>query len=397
MEENHKLCFREIGFEITRKCNMTCRHCMRGEAQNKTISEEAIDRFLDDVAGASNLILTGGEPFLEPEIISYLFDEIIRRKIPIWNFSCVTNGSIRDKSIADAWNRLADYIADECYILTGDSEVDRKYLRAIGQITVSNDPYHQLDCDPLDTVKWYRQYLNNHCVIKKEVSNPNKVERVHILGRAAEQEDLRNSEGAFYHVCPYKIEVSHDGRVIDTCIMVGWDGKLMIGDDSSYEQQDKVNYGNIFDGRIGELIVKGYFNEPFTKDEALNYDIFYTMLKTGGYFNGYDEEKVKALLKYFNIVYTSREVCRQMFPWMSHEEITESVYDDINLNLRKTDSDTYIKVIATLEPYEVTLKESQKRVNATTTKALLKNPIAFLKGKEKCGSKIKSVPVKIWD
>lgn len=55
MEENHKLLFREICFEITRKCNMTCRHCMRGEPQDRTITEEVIDRFLDNIAVAGRM------------------------------------------------------------------------------------------------------------------------------------------------------------------------------------------------------------------------------------------------------------------------------------------------------------------------------------------------------
>ena len=157
-----KVIFKSFCFEITRKCNMKCLHCMRGEAQDLTISKQVIDECLDNIAGIYNFILTGGEPFLEPDMIEYLFDGIIRREITVYGFSCMTNGSIRNEKIAAAWNRLADYIAAR-YKPTEDAEADRKYLRAIGQITVSYDKYHQLDCDPLDTVKWYRQRMNNHC------------------------------------------------------------------------------------------------------------------------------------------------------------------------------------------------------------------------------------------
>ena len=391
-----KLVFKQIGFEITRKCNMTCRHCMRGEAQDRTIFPEVIDKFLDNVAAAGSVILTGGEPFLEPQVISYLFDEIIRREIPVMNFSCVTNGSIRDKSIADAWNRLANYIADR-HKPTGDQEEDRKYLRAIGQITVSNDPYHQLDEDPLETVKWYRQYLNDHCIIKKEVINPREPEeRIYILGRAAQQEDLKTNPGAFYHVCPYRLEVSEDGSIIETCIMVGWDGKLMIGEDSSYEQQDKVNYGNIFDGYVCDLLLQGWFYEPFTKEEALAYDALYTMLKTGNYV-AYDRETADFLLTYYNTVYTAREVARKAFPWMTYKEIVEAVYDDMNLQMRKSDKDVYVRMLGTHDPYEVALAESYNRVQSTKLKALLYDGKNYLQQSQKFGRDIKSVPIKSWD
>ena len=56
---------------------------MRGDAQDLTISKEVIDKCLDNVAWVYSVILTGGEPFLEPDIIDYLFDGIIRRKIKI--------------------------------------------------------------------------------------------------------------------------------------------------------------------------------------------------------------------------------------------------------------------------------------------------------------------------
>lgn len=188
--------FHDLIFEITRRCNMKCRHCMRGEAQDKTITREVIDEVLDQTAYIGNLVLTGGEPFLEPDMIVYLFSGIIWRKIPVVNFSCVTNGSIKNEKIAEAWNRLADYIAEQ-YEPTGDAETDRKALRAIGRIIISDDPYHKLSEAPFEVVKWYRQYLNQHCTIQKEAKKVNEVERVHMLGRAAEQEDLQQAEGAY--------------------------------------------------------------------------------------------------------------------------------------------------------------------------------------------------------
>lgn len=65
---------------------MACTHCMRGDAQDLAISKEVIDKCLDSIAGVYDLILTGGEPFLEPDIIDYLFDEIIRRKSKYMDF-----------------------------------------------------------------------------------------------------------------------------------------------------------------------------------------------------------------------------------------------------------------------------------------------------------------------
>lgn len=100
----------ELSVEITRKCNMKCAHCLRGDAQNKTISKEVIDSLLDQINSIGLLTLTGGEPFLEPEMIEYLFTGIIKRKIPILEVGCMTNGSIKSVALAHSFNKMAVYI-----------------------------------------------------------------------------------------------------------------------------------------------------------------------------------------------------------------------------------------------------------------------------------------------
>lgn len=87
--------YKELAIEVTRRCNMKCSHCMRGPAENHTISKEVVDRLFDEVSTIGTLLLTGGEPFLEPEMIDYIFDAIIKRNIPIIRISVVTNGTIR--------------------------------------------------------------------------------------------------------------------------------------------------------------------------------------------------------------------------------------------------------------------------------------------------------------
>ena len=80
-DQMFKLSYKELAIEVTRRCNMQCSHCMRGSAENHTISKEVVDRLFDEVSVVARLLLTGGEPFLEPEMVDYIFDAIIKRKI----------------------------------------------------------------------------------------------------------------------------------------------------------------------------------------------------------------------------------------------------------------------------------------------------------------------------
>ena len=62
--------------EVTRRCNLKCDHCLRGDAQNKDISTEYIDALLDQVTSIGSVTFTGGEPFLATYIIDYFLNKL---------------------------------------------------------------------------------------------------------------------------------------------------------------------------------------------------------------------------------------------------------------------------------------------------------------------------------
>lgn len=63
MSENfEKTAIDYLSVEITRKCQLKCAHCMKGEAQNIDMSVEVIDKLLESVVSIGTLLFTGGEP-----------------------------------------------------------------------------------------------------------------------------------------------------------------------------------------------------------------------------------------------------------------------------------------------------------------------------------------------
>lgn len=89
--EKKKLQLNEFAIEITRKCNMKCAHCLRGEAQKRNIHKKYITKVLEDISSIGSLTITGGEPTLNIPAIRFILEELKRLEIPVSNFYIVVN------------------------------------------------------------------------------------------------------------------------------------------------------------------------------------------------------------------------------------------------------------------------------------------------------------------
>lgn len=103
-----------LNMDITRRCNMKCDFCLKGDAENQTITKEIVDKTLDEIQNfaLASIRLYGGEPFLCPDMIEYVFDQIIERKITLGHVKINTNGTVMNSQILKALERIARYIDD---------------------------------------------------------------------------------------------------------------------------------------------------------------------------------------------------------------------------------------------------------------------------------------------
>lgn len=101
----------DLAIETTRRCNMKCEHCMRGESQNIDASNDIIDMILNDeeIKQIDHICFSGGEPTLNPNIIIYAIDKIIDENINVSEIVMVTNGQIFNKELVEAFNRFNEY------------------------------------------------------------------------------------------------------------------------------------------------------------------------------------------------------------------------------------------------------------------------------------------------
>lgn len=127
-------------FEITRKCNSHCAHCMRGPAQTIEMSKEDVDTFFDKLNGGSinRVYFGGGEPTLNPEMIEYIIDKIIRERLDVWSIEMITNGKVFDQRVTDAFNRFEKYDKSRCIYSKKPNAVNGSVA-----IYFSADHYHE--------------------------------------------------------------------------------------------------------------------------------------------------------------------------------------------------------------------------------------------------------------
>ena len=115
-----------ISIELSRKCNLDCAHCMRGNSENLSISVDLLNKFFDEVKSTNVLVIFGGEPFMCYEEIKSLIDVIKNKKVLVSSVVIVTNGTIYDKRIY----KLLEENFEEIEI---NISIDDYHLESIGK------------------------------------------------------------------------------------------------------------------------------------------------------------------------------------------------------------------------------------------------------------------------
>ena len=140
----NKLYIQNLGLIITNKCNLNCKHCLRGKCSNKVMSNEVIEATLSQISAIGVLHLEGGEPTLAIPTIEKILDYIIKQNIFVDKVSTVINGTIYESRLVELYDYIQEYI--------------NRYNDETSEIAVSFDKYHIEEIKRLNLLK---DYLNN--------------------------------------------------------------------------------------------------------------------------------------------------------------------------------------------------------------------------------------------
>ena len=219
---------RYLSFEVTRRCNLNCKHCMRGNSQDLDMSEEIVKRTLDSIPELYYINFTGGEPSLNTKLIEFIIDELKRRAIKVYGFDVVSN--VVDTNNINNLIRILSNFKTYCF----DDRVDTSRL------AISIDEYHKF-------MELPTQKCNFTLCYKKEL------EEVLNLGRAKDLNCKKTSKDAnFINVIR---QYGTDTIMLGNSIVVSANGDVRLSVDYEYSSTDDV-IGNVLENSLGDIISK---------------------------------------------------------------------------------------------------------------------------------------------
>lgn len=370
--------------EVTRKCNLKCEHCMRGEPQNIDMSDEILKEVFRQVTEMYHLSLTGGEPFLAPQVIESMVDIIIDRKIRIHRCTTVDNGTIlNDLGIRSvkALNRLGEYIYNSVW--TDENRNDPEERLPIS-ISISNSTYHKNDVQK--AIDFYKLYANEYVNIddqgewetglKDKQGNPlkNKDIKSDSVWLKKEGRAKENNLNAKYTTDTYRVEfwISDDENkaAVTTGIQICANGNVVITEPLSFETMDKKNMGNILKEPLSCMIHKWNWIEPLDQREVKEYCNNKAMLENP---NLSDKKRSELTLKnaYIDMKKLLYVEGHKDYPYMSKSDLALAVtsklasmfYDRVKEAEPEASEEDVIEVILRYECTEGEYKERLKQAD----------------------------------
>jgi len=208
-----------VVIEITRKCQLKCAHCLRGNAQGVNIKTEYLESFFSRVKAIDTLTISGGEPSLVPEKILEIIAIAKKHKTEIGSFYIATNAAKNPK--------FKSFILAcmELYMYCSDNE--------ISSINWSNDKYHQNEPENirlLSILKFASEKFS------KEFGLPSIIAE----GRAKDFGERKVLIDSF--------EIDDNYQVIsEGAIYLNCKGEIIAGCDWSYRSQTKYKICDVSD------------------------------------------------------------------------------------------------------------------------------------------------------
>lgn len=248
--------------EITRQCNMSCDHCLRGDAQNVDMESETIEHALNDIGNITTISFTGGEPSLNTELIKNTREYCKRKSIPVSQVFIATNGKQISREFMDECDAWHEYCIKQ---LTNQTHMNGKTLEKTAEmmmdgyqseygmiLALSADDFH--DEIPIESVirltsrSYFSKSKFSTETFQDTIRKKSIYSSIQKSGRAKELLDnvARDHTPILKTDWELRKEGETDILYVDT-LYVNARGDVLFDCDLSYEDQEKYKVTNVND------------------------------------------------------------------------------------------------------------------------------------------------------
>jgi organic radical activating enzyme len=153
-----RITFNEVELQLTRRCQCKCKHCFRGEAEQKDITPDVIDDFLLQTEMIGLLHITGGEPTLNLDMMQYFLDQLYKKGVLLMKMTIETNGYENSERFVDLIKQYAKMIK-----ICHSMDLKKPEIQHLISVSISNDKYHiDEGCQPEKAYEFYERELKGY-------------------------------------------------------------------------------------------------------------------------------------------------------------------------------------------------------------------------------------------
>jgi len=228
--------YKTLILEVTRRCNLKCAHCLRGEPQNVDMSEEVINRIFEDIQNIDEILFTGGEPMLVHETLRNILKVIEQKKIEIGHFKVVTCDTSHIKAY-DALNEFHERVSKE---------------PLLDIVEYSADKFHpEIDWERVKELGKIFDFIEDGTKPSRNFLPANSTSFGDVLvgcGRTSNAQDVHNP------TLISGFEYDEEQRRTSSIVMIDALGDVHSSCDLSYELMNKYSFGNVLKTSLTEII-----------------------------------------------------------------------------------------------------------------------------------------------
>ena len=234
---NKEINLSEFVIDVTRRCNMACEHCLRGEAEDMDLNLDFARKALEGIRSIDEIVFTGGEPSLNVPCMEALLRICKESGLRVNSFFLATNGKEVTMNFLECLMHWYAY----CISCSGDP-----YMSAVA---LSRDMFHEY-------IPYKNRVLLGMLSFYDEAMKDTDFNKYSLIGegRAAELSDSFRTRSLITE--EPQISMEADGTVtVSSMLYLSCNGDIRICCDAAYDN-DAYTIGNVGVESLSEILLR---------------------------------------------------------------------------------------------------------------------------------------------